>query len=114
MRTFAIVVSLACLSSPAFAQNQCAGGVAKKEFVVPFNAAGEAITHQDYSGALRFAATARPHAISQLQSTALNQIEIAALAEIDLPAAKLRMNAALSDNCLPPEVRQQYVQKLAE
>ena len=116
MRTFAIVVSLACLSAPAFAQTPCNEGrsVAKKEFVENFNSANAALSAGDYAGAVSLAEAARPHALSPMQLSAANQVAIAALYQMDRSAAKPRVAAALSDPCLPPAVRANYEKMLAE
>lgn len=116
MRTFIVAASLSLLACPALAQeNPCPGGEAKKEFVVPFNAANEAMTLRDYSGALNHTAAARAFAISPLQLSALNQIEIAALYQLDLAGAKQRMTAALNEDvCLSKEVREVYTKTLAQ
>ena len=115
MRTFAIVVSLACLSAPAFAQEACTGrGIAKKEFVQTFNSANAALTARDFAGAISLAEAARPHALSPMQLSAANQVAIAGLYQLDRAAAKPRVAAALSDPCLPDGVRANYEKMLAE
>jgi hypothetical protein len=115
MRTFAIVVSLACLSAPAFAQEPCSGmAIAKKEFVQTFNSANAALTARDFAGAISLAEAARPHALSAMQLSAANQVAIAALYQMDRSAAQPRVVAALSDPCLPDGVRANYQKMLAE
>ncbi|MET0293821.1 MAG: hypothetical protein ABW042_02305 [Phenylobacterium sp.] len=115
MRTFAIVVALTCLSSPAFAQTPCSGmGVAKKEFVENFNSANAAMSASNFAGAISLAEAARPYALTPMQLSAANQVAIAAAYQIDRAAAKPRVAAALSDPCLSPTVREKYEQMLAE
>jgi len=115
MRTLAIVVSLACLSSPVFAQTPCEGrGVAKKAFVEKFNSANAALSSRDFAGAVSLAEAARPYALTPMQLSAANQVAIAALYQMDRSAAKPRVAAALNDPCLPPAVRANYEKLLAE
>lgn len=116
MRTFAIVVSLACLSAPAFAQTPCNEGrsVAKKEFVQNFNSANAAMSASDFAGAVSLAEAARPYALTPMQLSAANQVAIAALYQLDRAAAKPRVAAALSDPCLPDGVRANYQKMLTE
>lgn len=117
MRTLAVIVSIACLAAPAFAQpSSCTsphGVRAEREFVEGFQAANAALTARNFASALAYTAAARPHAINRQQSVALDSLEIMALTESDPPAARQRMQAALSDACLPPQIRQKYVDKLA-
>lgn len=115
MQTIAIVVSLACLSAPAFAQTPCEGrGAAKKAFVENFNSANAALSAGDYAGAVLLAEAARPHALTPMQLSAANQVAIAGAYQIDRAAAKPRVAAALSDPCLPDGVRANYQKMLAE
>lgn len=118
MKILGLAAALICLTAPAFAQTTgCNAGreSAKRDFVEPFNAANDAIVRQDFSGALKLATLARPHAISVLQRTAVTQIEVAAYAGLDdRPAAAAHMKSALSEACLPAEVGAKYIEKLTE
>lgn len=103
----------------AFAQDDaCRNGQpdrAKQEFVVPFTAASRALQASDWSGAMRNAALARPHAMSGQQSSAVTQIEIAALTETGEPGTlAAAIEAAMATPCLPVVIREHYAAKLRE
>ena len=117
MKTVALAAALACLTSPAFAQTGCETGLhaAKRQFVEPFNAAKDAVARNDFAAALSLALLARPHTMSLLQQTALTQIEATAYVGLDdRAAASTIMKSALSDSCLPPDVRTKYIEKLRD
>lgn len=107
-------------SAPPGAPNPCTStgtslDKASKPFVEQINAASEALKLRDATGALGAAALARPHAASQRQTAAVIQIEIAAYHELgNQTALTQKLETALTDICLPSEIRENYSQMLAK
>jgi hypothetical protein len=120
MRLVLLALATVFCAGAAFAQdmpcrNRDGSSKATRAFVEAFNAATQALQARDWSGAMRQAALARAHVRDGVQSSALTQIEIAALAETgDEGTFAAALDAALGTPCLPDAVRDNYRRMLAE
>lgn len=95
----------------------CQRGPAKasKEFAENINAASSAFGAKDYVAALNAVERARPHAANGVQLSAVLQIEVASIVQLSGEAAAARkMEALLSDPCVPRNVRQNFTRLLEQ